>query len=201
MNAKHKKKIKSAFGLLVCVALMSQLLLSCKQAPEKQIKERVLGMAETAELGTVEYTVKKIVKTEDIQWYSVGNRKILFSSTAYLKAGVKLDNFSEENVKIEDKNVTIILPHAELLSFNMPADETQTVFEKYGYFRSRFTADEQNQILQMGEKNIRDDIPNFGILQDAEKNVTEVFTAMLSQMGFENVNILFDSINNNHERK
>lgn len=201
MNVKHKKKIKSVFRMLVCVALMSQLLVGCSKSPAKQIKERVQTMAETAELGTVEYTVKKIVKTNDIQWYSIGNRKILFSSTAYLKAGVKLDGFSEENVQIDGKNVTITLPKAELLSFNMPADETKTVFENYGYFRSRFTADEQNQILQLGEANIREDVPNLGILQDAEKNVSEVFTAMLTQMGFENVNVLFDSIINSHERK
>ena len=77
----------------------------------------------------------------------------------------------------------------------MPADETYTVFERYGFFRDRFSADEQNQILQLGEKNIREDVPNLGILEDAEKNVTEIFTAMLSQMGFEKINIMFGQNN------
>lgn len=104
----------------------------------------------------------------------------------------KLGGFTADKVKINGKNVTVTLPHAELLSFNMPAEETETVFEKYGFFRSSFSADEQNHILELGEKDIRDDVPNLGILQDAEKNVTEVFTAMLNQMGFENINIQFE---------
>jgi len=178
--------------------LVAQMLLSCSKSPQEQVKERVETMAEKGELGTVEYTVKKIIKTNDVQWYSIGDRKILFSSTAYLKAGVKIGEFSEKNVVIDGKNITVTLPHAELLSFNMPAEETQTVFENYGFLRSRFNAEEQNYILQLGEKNIREDVPNLGILQDAEKNVTEVFTTMLSQMGFENININFDTINNSH---
>ncbi|MBR4837106.1 MAG: DUF4230 domain-containing protein [Bacteroidales bacterium] len=179
----------------LCMLLIAQLLVGCSSSPEKQIEERVQTMAESAELGTVEYTVKKIVKTDDDQWYSIGNRKILFSTTAYLKAGVNLEGFSAENVNIDGKNVTVTLPHAKLLSFNMPADETHTVFENYGFFRSRFSADEQNQILQLGENNIREDVPNLGILEDAEKNVTEIFTAMLSQMGFEKINIMFGQNN------
>ena len=174
------------------LSLLALSLLEGCTSREAMLQQRVQTMAETAELGTVEYTVKKIVKTNDDQWYSVGERKILFSSTAYLKAGVDMAGFSADNVKIEGKSVTVTLPHAKLLSFNMPAEETQTVFESYGFFRSKFSADEQNYILQLGEKNIREDVPNMGILQDAENNVKDIFTAMLSQMGFETINIKFE---------
>ena len=111
-----------------------------------------------------------------------------------MKAGVKLDGFTADKVKINGKDVTVNLPHAELLSFNMPAEETETVFENYGFFRSSFSAEEQNQILKLGEKDIREDVPNLGILQDAERNVTDVFTAMLSQMGFQTININFEEV-------
>ncbi len=179
--------------IIPILALVLLVLTGCS-SKENAISERVQRMAESAELGTVEYKVKKVVKTNDNQWYSLGDRKILFQSTAYLKAGVKLEDFTADKVQIDGSNVTVTLPHAELLSFNMPAEETQTVFENYGFFRSRFSADEQNHILELGEKDIREDIPNLGILQDAEKNVTEVFTAMLSQMGFKNININFEEV-------
>lgn len=151
-------------------------------------------MAASAELGTVEYTVKKIVKCDDKQTFAIGDRKILFRSTAYLKAGVDLAGFTADKVQINGKDVIVTLPHAELLSFNMPAEETETVFENYGFFRSSFSAEEQNQILKLGEKDIREDVPNLGILQDAERNVTDVFTAMLSQMGFQTININFEEV-------
>ena len=116
-------------------------------------------MAETAELATVEYKVRKIVKTNDEKWYSVGDRKILFSATAYLKAGVDLEGFTADKVSISGDDISVTLPHAKLLSFNMPIEETSTVFESYGFFRSRFSAEEQNHILELGERDIRRDIP------------------------------------------
>lgn len=175
------------FSILVAVlALFS----ACDKKEDNRVSwQQTLKQA--AELGTVEYTVKKIVKCNDRQRFTIGDRQILFSSTAYLKAGVRLDNFSEENVVVHGKDVTVTLPHAELLSFNMPAEETHTVFENYGFFRSRFNAEEQNEILQLGEKDIRDDVPNLGILHDAEQNTKDVFVALLSRMGFENINVKF----------
>lgn len=167
------------------------MLVGCKSNPEQDVIGRVQNMASTAELGTVEYTVKKIVKCDDKQTFAIGDRKILFRSTAYLKAGVKLDNFTADQVQVDGKSVTVRLPHAELLSFNMPAEETTTVFENYGFFRSRFSPEERNYIMRLGEKDIREDVPNLGILEDAEQNTKEVFTALLSQMGFQVINIKF----------
>lgn len=172
-------------------ALAILMLVGCSAINEQTIEGRVRQMAETSELGTVEYTVKKIVKCDDQQRFTIGDRKILFQSTAYLKAGIKLDHFTADDIQIDEKIVTINLPHAELLSFNMPAEETITVFENYGFFRSRFSAEEQNEILTLGEKDIREDVPNLGILQDAERNAKDVFTALLTQMGFNQVNVNF----------
>ena len=172
-------------------ALAILMLVGCSAINEQTIEGRVRQMAETSELGTVEYTVKKIVKCDDQQRFTIGDRKILFQSTAYLKAGIKLDHFTADDIQIDEKIVTINLPHAELLSFNMPAEETTTVFENDGFFRSRFNAEEQNEILTLGEKDIRENVPTIGILQDAERNAKDVFTALLTQMGFNQVNVNF----------
>ena len=174
--------------IIFCLAFMALFITGCKPK-EPDMKARVLGMSQNLELGTVEYIVKKVVKFDDQQKYTVGERKILFNCTAYLKAGIKLDNFNENDININDKVITVYLPHAELLSFNMPAEEITTVFENYGVFRSKFNADEQNEILKKGEEDIRADIPNLGILKDAEDNAKDVFEAMLSQLGFEIINI------------
>ena len=183
---------KKLFTIPILVLLV--LCMACCDSSQKQrLEARLQTMAETAELGTVEYTVKKIVKSSDQQWYTVGNRKILFQTTAYLKAGIRLQDFSADKVQVDrQNNVTVILPHAQLLSFNMPAEEITTVFEDISFFRSRFSADEQNQILQLGEADIRADVPNLGILEDAENNAKEVFTAMLQQLNYNNINIKFE---------
>ena len=179
-------KNRHIFFYLVLAALF---ITGCKPK-EPDMKARVLGMSQNLELGTVEYIVKKVIKFDDQQKYTVGDRKILFNSTAYLKAGIKLDNFNENDIIINDKQITVYLPHAELLSFDMPAEEISTVFENYGVFRSKFSADEQNEILKKGEEDIRADSPNLGILKDAEDNAKDMFEAMLSQLGFEFITIV-----------
>ena len=156
-----------------------------------------------ADLGTVEYKVRKVIKTDDRQYltigqrkipWSIGDRKILFTATAYIKAGVPMEGFSKEDIIVSEsgKKVSVRLPRAEVLSFSMPPEEIFTEFEKYGILRDRFSAAEQNEILQLGEKTLRDDIPSLGILQDAEKNASEFFRIMLMKMGFSDIEISFE---------
>ena len=107
---------------------------------------------------------------------------------------MKLDGFSEDNVSYNkrENSITVTLPKASLLSFNMPPEEIRTEYESYGVFRSRFSEAEQNKILKMGEERIRKDIGNLGILKEAEKNTTDFFVAMFNQIGIEKVNVIFE---------
>ena len=179
-----KRLIHWVLGILLIVASAS-----CRPSIEKGISSRIASLSGTTELGTVEYTVKKIVRASDNQVWTVGDRKILFSTTSYLKAGVKLDGFSEDK---RDNSITVTLPKAILLSFNMPPEEIRTEYESYGVFRSRFSEAEQNKILRLGEERIRKDIDNLGILNEAEKNTTDFFVAMFNQIGIEKVNVIFE---------
>ena len=76
------------------------LLSSCGNSLEQTAKEKLGTLTEMAELGTVEYTITKIIKASDKAFYTIGDRKILFSCSATMKAGVDLDGFSTENVSI-----------------------------------------------------------------------------------------------------
>lgn len=189
INCKEMKgNVKVLAGFLLLFSMTS-----CGNSYEDEIQKKVPQLAEMADLGSVEYTVKKIIKADDIgEWYKIGDRKILFTCTAYLKAGVDLSGFTMENVAIDNKNVTITLPHAKLLSLNMPADQTKMVYSQVSILRSDFSAEERNNLLRQGEEDIRKDIANIGILNDAETNAADFFKAMLSQMGFETVTVNFE---------
>ena len=76
------------------------------------------------QLSLVEYRVRKIVKADDEgAWYKLGDRKILLSCTAYLKAGIDLSDFGPDDVDVNrlDGSVTVTIPHAILLSLDIPA--------------------------------------------------------------------------------
>lgn len=189
-----KKLILIASVLLaVCASCNKKDVLKELTLREK-MNEKVSELTEMSELGTVEYKVTKVVKaSDDPKWYQFGDRKILFQCTAYLKAGIDLSKFDPSQIKVNesDKSVVITLPKAELLSFNIPPDEAKLAYEKVALTRFNFTAQERNLLLQQGEEDIRKDVPNMGILQDAEKNATSFFKSLLSQIGFETVTVKF----------
>ena len=185
--------ILAAAVMLLC-ASCSKLGLK-KVSLEQKLSEKMSQITDVAELGTVEYTVTKVVKaSDDASWYKVGNRKILFDCTAYLKAGIDMSKFDGTKVQVneEKKSIVVTLPQAELLAFNMPPEKAKLVYENVSTFRSNFSAADRNHLLQLGEKNIREDVPNLGILKDAEKNASDFFKAMLGQLGFEIITVKFE---------
>ena len=123
----------------------------------------------------------------------MGNRKILFSCKAIVKAGVDLSKLTPDDIELnpKSKKAEITLPAPEVLSFNMPLEEAKLVYEKVGSLRFNFTAEERNNLLTQGEEDIRADLERLGILKDAEKNTSTFFNTLLKQFGYENVVITF----------
>lgn len=178
---------------LVLVAGM--LLAACSGLDlEKEARRQIQEMTTGSELGTTEYTVVKIVKASDNPAWKIGDRTILFSTTTYLKAGIDLSHFNEKKTVIDadEKSISLTLPHAQLLSMNMPADEVKQVYQNVGLLRSNFNSLERNHILQLGEAEIRKSIGSMGILQEAERNAANQFRAALTSLGYETVNINFE---------
>ena len=185
--------MKNLFFAYILLALSSCDLLTEKVSLQDKMNEKVQELTEMSELGTTEYTITKIVKASDASWYKVGDRKILFTCKATLKAGIDLSQFSSTDVLIneEQKSVKVTLPKAKLLSLNMPAEEAKLAYEKVSLTRSDFSAEERSNLLKQGEESILESVPSLGILEEAEKNAASFFKAMLKQAGFNNITIGF----------
>ena len=173
------------------------LLAACSRGPslQEQLSARIQALSQTAELGTVEYTVRKAVRARDEgEWFKIGNRRILFTCTAYLKAGIHLDRIPLEKIVIDEeaRSVAMVLPHAAVLSINIPPEEIRLEYEDVTGFRQRFSDRERQTLLRQGERDIVRDLPTLGILDEAEANAEEFFRSMLEQMGFENIQIVFE---------
>ena len=178
-----------------CRKMMSETPKLPELTLEQKMSQKFSELANVAELGTVEYTVKKVIKaTDDKEWYKIGDRKILFRCTAYLKAGVDMKKFDYTKVKVDStkKSVVVTLPKAELLTLNIPPEKTELIYEKVSISRSDFSAADQNFLLQLGEQSINEDVPNLGILEDAQNNARDFFKALLGQIGFESVIVKFE---------
>lgn len=179
------------------VLLLTALMLSgcADRVPEDTTQREIEAISQMRELSLVEYRVRKIVKANDEgEWYKIGDRKILLSCTAYLKAGIDLSGFSADNVDINrlDGSVTVTVPHAKLLSLDMPASEIREEYDHVTMLRHSFSAEERNALLRQGEKQIRDSVPSLGILEKAEENARRFFESVFTKMGFTSVEVVFE---------
>jgi hypothetical protein len=179
--------------LILSIAL-GAMLSSCGRTNhaeelEKQIKN--MGGA-SAELGSVEYTISKIIAVDHDVFYKIGERKVLFSSLSTMKAGVDLSSFCADSVDVKKESIDIRLPKAKVLAFSMPPENIKMEYSKTGKLRSEFSAEERNEILKQGQEAILKDAEKIGILKDAEANVRTIFESLLAGANFKEINITFN---------
>ena len=185
--------MKRSIALLLTV-LVAAALTGCRHNLAESIENHIPELVATANLGTVEYTVNKVVKAEDVRWY--GDRKLLFSTTAVVKAGIPMADFCIDSVEIDERHRTAIvhLPAAQVISINMV--RISKVYEDVDMLRSGFSNEERNRLLAQAERKVRRSAPDLGILAAAEENATDFFTALLTQMGFRQITVLFPQHHN-----
>ena len=155
---------------------LSIFLLACDEGPKTPDVD-VYEVKNIGELSTIEYTVGKIIKLDDIseeyEWYEYdkyGDRKILMSCKAKVKAGIDLKKIDEDDINVNGSTIEIVLPPAEITSFSMDPSMIRTEMESVTGFRPSFTQAEKNGFLKQGEAAIREDLSSTGILEDAEEN-------------------------------
>jgi len=161
----------------------------------RQLEDRIRLLSQTGELGTVEYTVRKAVRARDEgEWFKIGNRRILFSCTAQIKAGIDLGRIPFDKIVVDENthSVSLVLPHATVFSVNIPPEKIRLEYEDVTGFRQKFSDQERQALLKQGEREVVRDLPKLGILAEAETNAQEFFQAMLEQMGFEHIQITFE---------
>jgi CRISPR/Cas system-associated protein Csx1 len=172
--------------------LLLLFLFSCG-SKGKEMSE-VLAFKEMSELATVEYIVTKIVKAEDNgTWYKVGDRKILMSCEASIKAGIDFSAINEDDVTIDGKSISVVLPKAHLISMNIRPEDVRVEFEETGFFRDDFSAAERDALLTQGERQIKNSVEALGVLTAAETNASLFISNYLKTLGYNRINIRFSA--------
>ncbi len=168
------------------------ILVSCnkKEAPEQ--KPEILSLKEMSELATVEYTITKIIKANDNKtWFKVGERKILMSCEATIKAGVDLGSLTKNDFEISGKNVRINLPQPKIISLNIPPDKIKVEYEQISVFRDTYKTQERDMLATQAEKQISSSVDELGILDQAKANTSLFVSNFLKQIGYQNISITY----------
>ena len=197
--------MKKTWILSVFAALLF-LLASCETKTENNDWQQKLKQA--AELGTVQYTVQKVISNSDESWQLLGNRKVLFSFKAIIKAGIDMEKFNPELVSISEnknqktKSISVELPQPEIFSYNIRPDDVKMIYNQVSTFRTEYTNQERDAIVAEGEMELKNDAElTQMILKDARQNASTFFEMLLRQNGFNNVTITFKEEKENEINK
>jgi Protein of unknown function (DUF4230) len=173
--------------------LWAFVLLSCGGKRLPSPAETVASLQELQELATVEYTITKVVKANDDKtWYKFGDRKILITSEATVKAGIDFSALAEKNITVNGKKISILLPAPKILSVNLPPENIKVAFQDVSMFRSQFSSGERDGLLAQAEAQIRSSGNELGILEQAKTNTQLFLSNFFMQLGFEEVKLSFD---------
>lgn len=186
-------RIKAIWPVMLVAVLM---LASCEKKAEESAWQQKLR--QVAELGTVQYTVQKVVSNSDETWQIFGDRKILFSFRAVIKAGIDMDKFDAESVRISEdkkektKSISLVLPQPEILSYNIQPDDVKMIYNQVSFLRTEYTNEERDAIVSKGEMELKVDRELTDmILRDARQNAAMFMEMLLRENGFSDVTITF----------
>ena len=183
--------------LLLAMGLATMVATGCGQRAQTRKDKAILTIDKIKaekQLGLVEYDVNKIVKGKDKAWYPLSGKSILCSCKAYLKAGIDLETFNpmtDVTVSEDESMITILLPSPTLLSLNMPVQEIDVKYEKASVLAGDFKLAQVNDLLRQGEAQIRESVPELGILDDAKRNARQFFEPLFKNLGFATVQVEF----------
>lgn len=165
---------------------------SCSESEEEKQKADVYQIRSIGQLSTTEFTLGKIIELHDDKaWYKFGDRNILISCKATVKAGIDLQKIRKGDIEIKGDDVKITLPYPEILSFDMNPESLKTEMQDINGFRADFTQEEKNGIIAEGEKSIRESLKETSIVQEARNNAELFVQEFYQELGYRNVEIEF----------
>ena len=188
---------RSMKQFLIILILVAQVLVisSCRKK-NSNLGSVVDAMRESGQLVTAEYTLGKIVKaSDDKTWYKIGERKILMSMEAQVRAGVNLEQITKKDFKEEGETIAVTLPAAQLFSINIPPDKIKVEYQEIGLLRTHFNAAEREDLLRQAEAQVRRLADSLNIVQTAEDNAALYIRNLLQQTGYQKVEVRFKKPN------
>ena len=189
---------------IILLSILPLVLLACNKQQAENINWQQ-KLKQASELGTVQYTVEKVISADDDSFSTFGNRKILFSFKAVIKAGVDMAKFNANNCVITEdkehrKSINVVLPSPEILTYNINPDDVKLLYSEITGFRHEFTSKERDDILTKGELDLKQDKElERAILRDAEQNARIFFEMLLKQSDFSNVSVSFNQSNTENQ--
>ena len=176
---------------ICCLVFVLLLNTGCakKKAPRPS---PVAQLQQIGQLATAEFELSKVVRARDEDtWYKVGDRRILITCRAHIKAGIDLSQVRDLDIQTTENSISIQLPRPQIISFNMPPQNIKVAYTDIGPLRDPFSQAETNAIMQQAERQIRRQADSLNILQKAEEGAATFVTRFFEAAGYEKVTVTY----------
>jgi hypothetical protein len=181
---------------LFLISISIALLLGCKEDKRYMAVSKIKS---TCALATTETIIDKVVigykdKRTFFRLFALGEATYLAETEATIKTGVRLEDIMPEDVTIEGDRIELRLPAIEVLNFDYPFEAVRVneVASRNALFNS-VTVEDEETFLRMAESDIRKHLEYTGIVKQTQENVRGMLMGILTQLGFEEIYISFES--------
>lgn len=139
-----------------------------------------------SQLVTVKYVVEKVVVLEDVKWY--GENRVTIVAHGIVKAGTDLEQLRPDDIKINNKNISIVIPRAGITDAYLEDKQTQILERTTGLMRT-FDKDLEQNARRQAVDEIKRAAFRGGIMQEANDRARSQLTNLFTTLGFEKVEV------------
>ena len=175
--------------------LLLLILTSCKKEEDQRYLV-ISKVKNAAKLATTETIIDKVVLgTQEKKLLGVirVNKAYFAANTrAIIKTGIDLTKLTKEDIVIEDKRITMQLPHVEVLDFSYPFSsfKIDSAITR-NKFLNRMDILDHERFYMMAELDIRNNLQYTGIRQATETKTRLMMESLLKNLGYEEIYITF----------
>ncbi|MGB6387842.1 MAG: DUF4230 domain-containing protein [Terriglobales bacterium] len=141
-------------------------------------------------LETVVYTMDKLVtgaKENPILPDFLAGDRLLMMVHGEVVAGIDFSNLKPDDVKVNDKQIHLHLPAAQVFSTRLDSDNTRVYSRQTGLLVPT-DPNLETQVRQEAERELLEAALADGVLRTAQQNAASTITGLLQGLGFEKIN-------------
>lgn len=181
-------------AILAAMVIVAGVWLFTGSTFKKESTTFVEQVQELAKLATVQAHVKVILEQEDNKLFGKDiqvdlpgtKRELLLVVPATVTAGVNLKEVTSDDIKMDetDKEIEIILPHADFIQEPAIQMDKVRTFSDEGLLRGETKWDEGFDLAAEAQNQIKTESIEIGLLQTAEKNAEKVLKEFFGTLGY-----------------
>jgi len=119
----------------------------------------------------------------------IGSTKLLYVAVGQVRAGIDLAKLNQESIVVENERVCLLLPPPEILDSKIDVENSYVYDVRKSMMLAPDAFDLQSDAQRKALEEVTKAAIRCGILEMASEQAKTVLSALMSMMGFEEVEV------------